>query len=106
MSVWPRRTVGRTLRDVSGGLRLLLCSLKIATDRVPLSAAPTRLRSYVLTLFLCLLLPKTDKVTTFELSGCLDGRALQGFSPKTSLDRICSHGLWVTNSFVSIIGDG
>jgi hypothetical protein len=25
---------------------------------------------------------KTDKVTTFELSGCLDGRALQGFFPQ------------------------
>jgi cold shock protein len=53
--------------------------------------APTRLSAlYVLTLFWCLLLPKTDKVTAFELSGCLDGRALQGFFPKTSLDRICS----------------
>jgi cold shock protein len=27
-------------------------------------------------------LPKTDKVTTFELSGCLDGRAPQGFFPQ------------------------
>jgi CspA family cold shock protein len=25
---------------------------------------------------------QTDKVTTFELSGCLDGRALQGFFPQ------------------------
>jgi hypothetical protein len=26
----------------------------------------------------------------FELSDCLAGRAAKGFSPKTSLDRICS----------------
>jgi hypothetical protein len=36
------------------------------------------------------ILAKTDRVTAFELSGCLDDHALHGFSPKTSLDRICS----------------
>jgi hypothetical protein len=50
---------------------------------------------------------KTDKVTTFELSGCLDGRALQGFFPQ---DIAGSNLLtWIVgnqNAFVSIIGDG
>jgi len=49
--------------------------------------------------------PKTDRVTLFELSGCLDGHARGAFSSKTLLDRICSHVVWATICFASI-GDG
>jgi CspA family cold shock protein len=44
-------------------------------------------------------LPKTDRVTWFELSGCLDGYARGAFSSKTLLDRICSHVVWATTFF-------
>jgi hypothetical protein len=51
------------------------------------------------------ILPKPDRVTLFELSGCLDGHARGAFSSKTLLDRICSHVVWATTCFASI-GDG
>lgn len=44
-------------------------------------------------------------VKGFDLLNDLMAAPRGGLS-KTSLDRICSHGLWVTNSFVGIVGDG
>jgi hypothetical protein len=55
---------------------------------------------------LCLLLSKTDKVTTFELSGCLDGRALQGFFPQDIAGSNLLTWIVGNNAFVSITGDG
>src|SRR4029077_4189776 len=67
-------------------------------SRSPLSPDQTD----VLKLLLCVFCQKTDRVTTFELSGCLDDHALHGFSPKTSLDRICSHVVWATTFLASM----
>ena len=54
---------------------------------------------YVSDIGSCVYLPNTDRVTLFELSGCLDGHARGAFSSKTLLDRICSHVVWATTFF-------
>jgi hypothetical protein len=71
------------LHELTDDLEAL--GLSELNERAPRSNAPVTTRKdkstgavtrAVLILFLCLFLPKTDRVTVFELSGCLDGHAL------------------------------